>query len=215
MKPFGILAFVAQFAPRVLRIRRGTWIAIGLGFLTLCILLIWAAVALFGWLLGQGKSLTEGAPEAVRSIVSQVEQVVPAGAQEAAQAAAAQVEQVVPGAREALGGLIPALEPEQPQRDVSGTDIGPVARFPGLPRSHWQRDDQEMTVSYEGRADYVAVLQHYTQAFAAQGYVQHVVSATPEGESHDYRKGEDRVRFNIAQLPRGKVKATIITGVPR
>ncbi len=214
MKPFGILALAAQFAPRVLQIRRGTWVAIGLGFLVLCALLIWAAVALFGWVLGQGKSLTEGAPEAVRSIVSQVEQVVP-GAHEAARVAAAQVGQAVPGAREALGGLVPALEPEQPQRDVSGADIGPVARFPGLPRSHWHRDDREMTVSYEGRADYVAVLQHYTQGFAAQGYAQHVVSATPEGETHDYRKGEDRVRFNIAQLPRGKVKATIVAGAPR
>lgn len=195
MKPAGILALAAQFAPRFLQVRRGTWIAIALGLLAVFALLIWAAVSLFAWLWGQGKSLTEGAPEAARIIASQVEQAVP-------------------GAREALGDLVPALKPEPPPRDVSGTDVGPVARYPGLARSHWHRDGREITVRYEGRADYAAVLDHYTQAFAAQGYAQNVVSATPEGEEHDYRKGDERVRFEIVQLPQGKVKATIVADLP-
>ncbi|MDP1525103.1 MAG: hypothetical protein Q8M20_04795 [Rhodocyclaceae bacterium] len=195
MKPIGILALAAQFAPRLVQIGRGTWIAISVGLLTLFVLLIWATIALFGWAWGQGKSLTDGAPEAVRIITSQVEQAVP-------------------GAREALGDLVPALKPEPPPRDVSGSDVGPVGRYPGLPRSHWHRDGREITVRYEGRADYVAVLNHYAQSFVAQGYTQNVVSATPEGEAHDYRKGGERVRFKIAQLPQGKVKATIIAGLP-
>lgn len=190
-----LAALAAQFAPRFLQVRRGTWISIGLGLLTLFVLLIWAAVSLFGWLWGQGKSLTEGAPEAVRIITSQVEQAVP-------------------GAREALGDLVPALKPEPPPRDVSGTDIGPVTRYPGLARSHWHRDGREITVRYEGRADYTTVLDHYTQGFATQGYAQSVMSATPEGEEHDYRKGDDRVHFKIAQLPKGKVKATIVAVLP-
>lgn len=195
MKPAGILALAAQFAPRFLQVRRSTWIAIALGLLVVFALLIWAAVSLFAWLWGQGKSLTEGAPEAARIIASQVEQAVP-------------------GAREALGDLVPALKPEPPPRDVSGTDVGPVARYPGLARSHWHRDGREITVRYEGRADYAAVLDHYAQAFAAQGYAQNVVSATPEGEEHDYRKGDERVRFEIVQLPQGKVKATIVADLP-
>lgn len=195
MKPLGILALAAQFAPRFLQVRRGTWIAIGLGLLTLFVLLIWAAVALFGWLWGQGKSLTDGAPEAARAVVSQVEQAVP-------------------GARAALGDLVPALKPEPPPRDVSGTDVGSVARYPGLARSHWRRDGHEITVSYEGRADYVAVLDHYAQGFAGQGFAQNVVSATHEGETHDYRKGDARVRFEITRLPRDKVKATIVAVQP-
>ncbi|MDZ4202116.1 MAG: hypothetical protein U1C96_08255 [Gallionella sp.] len=190
-----LAALAGQFAPRFLQVRRGTWIAIGLGLLTLFVLLILAAITLFGWLWGQGKSLTDGAPEAVRIITSQVEQAVP-------------------GAREALGDLLPALKPEPPPRDVSGTDVGPVARYSGLARSHWQRDGRENTVSYEGRADYVAVLNHYVQAFAAQGYAQNVVSATTDGEEHDYRKGDEQVRFKIVQLPQGKVKATIIAVLP-
>jgi hypothetical protein len=190
-----LAALAAHFFPRFLQVRRGTWIAIGLGLLTLFVLLIWTAFSLFGWLWGQGKSLTEGAPEAVRIITSQVEQAVP-------------------GAREALGDLVPALKSEPPPRDVSGTDVGPVTRYPGLVRSHWHRDGREITVRYEGRADYVAALDHYAQAFAAQGYAQSVLSATPEGEEHDYRKGEERVRFKIAQLPQGKVKATIVAVLP-
>jgi hypothetical protein len=63
---------------------------------------------------------------------------------------------------------------------------------------------------YEGRADYLVVLDHYAKGFASQGYAQGVISATPESEEHEYRKGDDRVRFKIAQLPQGKVKVTII-----
>jgi hypothetical protein len=41
-----------------------------------------------------------------------------------------------------------------------------------------------------------------------------VVSAAPEGEEHDYRKNDDRVRFKIAHLPQGKVKATVVAVLP-
>jgi len=195
VKHTALAAVAAHLSSRVLQIRRGTWIIGGLALLAIVILLLWAAVSLFGWLWGQGKSLAEGAPDAARAVV-------------------AQVEQVAPGAREALGDLVPALKPEPPPRDVSGTDIGPVARYPGLARSHWQRDGREITVRYEGRADYAAVLDHYTKGFAAQGYTQSVVSAAPETEAHEYRKDGDRVRFTITQLPQGKVKATIIAALP-
>lgn len=191
----GLAAVGAYFAAWVLQVRRGTWFAIGLGVLAIFILLLWAAVSLFGWLWGQGKSLAEGAPEATRTVI-------------------AQVEQAVPGAREALGDLLPALRTEPPPRDVSGTDIGPVARYPGLARSHWHRDGREITVRYEGRADYAAVLDHYTRGFAAQAYAQSVVSAAPETEVHEYRKDHDRLRFTIARLPQGKVKVTVVAVLP-
>jgi hypothetical protein len=195
MSKVGLLALASQFAPRFLQIRRGTWLAIAVGLMGLLVLFAWAAFAIFGWLWGQGKSLTAGAPEAVRIIASQVEQAVP-------------------GARETLGDLVPALKPEPPPRDVSGTDIGPVTRYPGLARSHWHRDGREITVRYEGRADYPTVLDHYAKGFATQGYVQSVMSATPGVETHDYRKGDERVRFEITRLPQGKVKATIVAVLP-
>lgn len=52
------------------------------------------------------------------------------------------------------------------------------------------------------------------QSFATQGYAQSVMSATPEAEAHDYRKGDERVRFEITRLPQGKVKATIVAVLP-
>ncbi|MFZ4536109.1 hypothetical protein [Propionivibrio sp.] len=195
MSKGGLLVLASQFAPRFFQIRRGTWLAIAVGLMVLLAIFAWAVLAAFGWLWGQGKSLTEGAPEAVRVI-------------------AAQVEQAVPRTREALGDLVPALKSEPPPRDVSGTDIGPVTRYPGLARSHWQRDGREITVSYEGRADYITVLDHYAKGFATQGYAQSVMSATPEAEAHDYRKGDERVRFEITRLAQGKIKATIIAIQP-
>lgn len=220
MTPLKILALAARFAPGFLQIRRGTWIAMGLGLLAVFALLIWAAVTFIGWLLGQGSALVAGAPEvagaaagAAGAVVAQVEQVVP-GAAGAAGAVAAQVEQIVPGARERLGELVPALKPEPPQRDVSGTDIGPVARYPNLARTHWRRDGDEITVRYAGRADYAAVLDHYVKGFAAQGYAKSVLSAAPEGEEHAYGKGDARVRLKIAQHPQGMVEVTVIARQP-
>lgn len=195
MSKAGLLTMAAQIVPRIFHFRRGTWLAMAVGLTGLLVMTVWAAIALFGWLWGQGKLFAEGAPEAARTVV-------------------AQVVQVVPGARESLGEWVPALKPEPPQRDVSGTDIGPVTRYPGLARSQWHRDGRQITVRYEGRADYAAVLDHYAKGFAAQGYAQNVISATPGAEAHDYRKNDDQVGFRITQLPQGKVKAAIIAVLP-
>lgn len=195
MSKLGIFAMAAQFASRFLQFRRGTWIAIGIGFLIFSALMIWAVLSLLGWIWGQGKALTASAPDTARMV-------------------AAQVEQAIPGARDTLGSLAPALKPEEPLRDVSGTDIGPVARYPGLVRAHWQRNGNEVMVHYEGRADYLSVLDHYVNSFAAQGYAQKVMVATQDSEEHHYRKHEERVIFKIAKQPQGKVQATIIATLP-
>lgn len=89
-----------------------------------------------------------------------------------------------------------------------------MARYPGLARSHWHREGREITVRYEGAADYGAVLEHYARGFAAQGYARNVFSITPESEKHEYLKGNDRVGFTLAQLPKGKVKATLVAALP-
>ena len=184
----------AQFVPRLIHVRRGTWLALAVAMMGVVVLLIWAAVLSFDWLRGQAQALTGAAPEAARAVF-------------------AQVEKAAPGAREKLGEFVPALNPEPP-RDVSGTDIGPVARYPGLARSHWHREGREITVRYEGAADYAAVLEHYAGGFAAQSYAQNVLSAASESEKHEYLKGEDRVGFAIAQLPKGKLKITLVAVLP-
>ncbi|PKO84366.1 MAG: hypothetical protein CVU17_04245 [Betaproteobacteria bacterium HGW-Betaproteobacteria-11] len=180
---------ITKFAGGIMQIRGRTWIALGLGLLTLLALAIWAVVALFGWLWGQGKTLATGTPEATRVIVEQVDQIIP-------------------GARETLGEWLPALGSEPP-RDVSGTDIGPVARFPGLVRAHWQRTGAETTVRYEGSADYHAVLDHYAGGFVANGFAQSVLSATLEGERHEYRKDAERVILTLDRLPQGRIRVTL------
>lgn len=180
---------------RVFAISRRAWIFIGISMLVLTALAIWLAISLAGWLFGMAREGVAAAPEAARAVT-------------------AQVEQVVPGAREKLGALVPAFKPEPPPRDVSGTDAGPVPRYPSLARSYWHREGREITVRYEGAADFAAVLDHYTKGFAAQGYRQELLSATPDEERHEYVKGDDRVRFKIAQLPQGKVEATVIAVLP-
>lgn len=195
MSRSGFFALVAQFAPGIFRVRPGTWIAVALGLLALLVLLILTVVASVGWLWGQAKGLAETTPAAARGAIEQLERIAP-------------------GAREKFGEFVPALKSEPPPRDVSGTDVGPVPRYPGLARSHWHREGREITVRYEGEADYAAVLEHYAGSFAAQGYVQNVLSAAPEGEKHEYRKDHDRIGFTLAQMPKGKVKASIVTVLP-
>lgn len=194
MNKLGLFAFVAQFAPRLSRVRRRTWVAVGVGLLVLVGLLIWAAVASIGWFFGQAQGLMGAAPEAVR------------GAME-------QAEQAVPGARVKLGEFVPAIKPSQPRRDVSGTDLGPVARYPGLARTYWHREGKQVTIEYEGEADYAAVLDHYAKGFAAQGFAQTVQSAQPDAETHEYIRGAERVVFKITQTPRDSVSARIETSL--
>ncbi|MDP1898326.1 MAG: hypothetical protein Q8K43_10605 [Sulfurimicrobium sp.] len=193
MNKFGVLAFAAQFAPRLFQVRRGTWIAAGAGVLVLFGLFVWAAMALLGWLLGQGQGWMGAAPAAARG-------------------ALAQVEQAVPGALGTLGGLVPALKPAaQTQRDVSGSDLGPVARYPDLARIRWQQEGGQVSVEYEGQADYAAVLDHYAQGFAAQGFTQAVQSATKATEMHEYTKGHERFALTLSHKPNGSVGVRIET----
>lgn len=195
MSKSGFIVLAAQFVPAIFRMRSGTWLALAIGMLGVLMLLAWGFVSSLAWVWGKAEALTDGAPDAARSVI-------------------AQVENSIPGAREKLGELVPAIKPEPVPRDVSGTDIGPVARYPGLARSHWHREGREITVRYEGPADYSHVLDHYVRGFAAQGYVQNVLSASPGLETHEYVRNTDRIGFTLAQLPKGKVKASLVALLP-
>ncbi len=199
MSKLGLLGYAAAFAPRLFQVRRSTWIAAGMSMLVLLGLMTWAAIALIGGLWGQARNLSDAAPDIVR---------------DATRAAVGQVEVIVPGVRQKIGEFVPALKAEQPPRDVSGTDVGPVARHAGLARVFWHREGGEITVRYEGAADYAAVLDHYVSGFAAQGYRQNLLSATPDAERHEYLKDADRVGFALARDAKGVVKATIVTVLP-
>ena len=224
----GLLTYVAQFAPGLFRVRRSTWITVGVGLLVFLGFLIWAAMALIGWLWGQTQTLAGAAPDAVRGtargVVSRVEEFVPgaravldqvAASVPDARGALGRVTEQLPGASELLVGILPASKPEAPlQRDVSGQDLGPVARFPGLARTQWQRAAEGSVVDYEGKADYVKVLDYYAKGFVSAGFEQTVQSSTLEAETHQYTKDRERLILKIAQKPKGLVGVRIETAWP-
>lgn len=197
MNKLGLLAFASQAAPRLFQVRRRTWILFGFGLLALFGLVVWAAIALIGWFFGQLQNWGVAAPGVAGGVLTQVER---------------QVEQVVPGAREAIADYVPILRAgERPERDVSGQDFAPVARYPGLTRSYWHREGRQISVQYEGRAEYVTVLEHYVKGFSALGYTQNLQSATPETETHAWVKGSKRYLTRISTVPRGEVSVRIET----
>ena len=217
------LSYTSNLAPGIFQGRRKTWISIGVGLLVLLGLMIWAAVSLMGWLWGQTQSIAGTAPTALqgaaRGVLEQVSAFVP-GARDMinqakervpdARGALDQVTQSVPGARQILDGIVPSLKTEPTvQRDVSGEDLGPVARQAGFMRTQWLRTGGLAAVEYEGKADYVNVLDYYAKGFAAQGFAQKVQSATPEAETHEYAKGAERFALKIAQKSRGLVSIRI------
>jgi len=196
-----LFSYIANFAPGIFQVLRATWITIGVGLLVLFGLMIWAVVALVSGLWGQAQNLAGTVPDAVRDTTRSVLE---------------RVEAIVPGAREKLGEFVPALKGEsvqqsQPQRDVSGTDLGPVARYPGLARTQWQHEGGHAAVTYVGKADYMTVLDFYTKGFASQGFTQSVQSATPQAEAHEYMKDRERFTLKIAQIQNGSVSVSIET----
>lgn len=138
-----------------------------------------------------GKRLAGGA-------LTQVEQVAP-GLKE-------QAGQWLPGVTEQVDRWLPGLAADLPASDVSGTDIGPLPRYPGLVRSHFERAGPIVEVRYAGRAAFDAVLAHYVQGFTAAGYVQEVMSATREGEQHRFRHGQESIDLSLLRRPGGQVE---------
>ena len=224
----GLLAYVDHFVPSLFRGRRSTWITVGAGLLVFLGFLIWAAMTLFGWLWSQTQNLAGFAPDAVRGtargVVRQVEEFVPGARAMLDQAVASvpdarealgRVKEQIPGASQLLGGILPTIKPDAPlQRDVSGQDLGPVARFPGLARTQWQRAAEGAVVDYEGKADYVKVLDYYAKGFVSAGFEQTVQSSTLEAETHQYTRNRERLTLKIAQKPKGVVGVRIETAWP-
>ena len=161
---------------RVFSISRRTWIFLAATLVLLMALAIWATISAASWLLGIARDGVNAVPEAMR-------------------AASSQVEQVIPGIQEKLAVLLPALTPEAKPREVSGTDPGPVARFPGLARVQWQRDDQETRVRYEGKVDFAGLLEHYVHGFTVQGYRHRLLSASTAEERHEFIKDGEQFAF--------------------
>lgn len=199
--------FLAQVALSFKQIRGRTWLTLGAAVLAFIGLLVWAGIALLSWLWTQVPVVTDAGKRFAGDAITQVEQVAP-GLRE-------QAEQWVPaGVKEQADKWLPGLAADLPANDVSGSDAGPVPRFPGLVRSHFAREGQAVEVRYAGRAAFDAVLTHYIDGFAATDYAQEVMSATAEGEQHRFSRGEETVDLSLLRHLRGQVEVRLKLSSP-
>lgn len=190
-------ALGAQVAPRLMKISRRTWIFVGLSITVVLGLLIWVMLSLFSWLWAQTQTLGSTVPDLAKTGIEQ---------------ARLHVEEISPVMGEKLGELVPVLKQDQkPARDVSGTDFAPVARYPGLARTHWHREGKGLKVEYAGSADYQAVLDHYLNGFAGQEFDHQVLTATKETESHEFMREGNRYLVKISGMTNSQVNVLIET----
>lgn len=182
------------------RVRARTWLILGGSLLLVMGLMVAAAIAVMAWLWAQAPAAIDAGKRVGGEAVAQVEQVAP-GLLE-------RLDQWLPGVREQLQRWIPGLAPA-PAADVSGTDIGPVPRYPGLVRSHFARDAQQVEVRYVGRAEFAAVLAHYAKGFAGAGFKQEVLAATAEAESHRFVRAAETFELAVKRLAGGRVEVQL------
>jgi hypothetical protein len=195
------------------RIRTRTWVILGGIFLAIAGLFVWITISLFSWLWGQaatGAGLASNALSQVEKFVpnirEQANQLVPelttqaVTLREQAQRLAPElqnhVEQIIPG----LAATKTILMDEAPLKDVSGIDIGPVTRFPGLIRSAFSRQAETITVDYQGKASLDTVIAHYTEGFVAAGFRHDVMSAAAHSEQHKFTDKKSSIILSVERL---------------
>ena len=192
---------LAPLAMWLKSVRARTWLILAAILLTLIGLTVWAGIALLSWLWSMAPTVTEQGKRVVGETATRIE--------EAAPGLKAQAEQWVPQLREQAGKLLPGLAADLPAHDVSGTDIGPVARFPGLLRTQFARTEKSVEVRYAGRAAFDAVLTHYVQGLTGAGFAHEVISATPEEEQHQFRRGKESIDFGLLRRPAGLIEVRL------
>jgi hypothetical protein len=164
-----------QAASRLRNIRARTWLILGAVALGLVSLLVWAGVAILSWLWSEAPTVAEAGRRLSGEAITQAERVAP-GLKE-------RVEQWAPGMKAQIDRVLPGKGEAPPAKDVSGTDVGPMPRFPGLVRTYFVRQGQMIEARYAGRAE--------------------VMSATPEEEQHRFRRGQESIDLSIMRRPGG------------
>ncbi len=185
--------FLAQAASSLRNIRARTWLILGTVMAVILGLIIWASIAFLSWLWAQAPAATEAGRRLAGEAATKIEQTAP-GLRE-------QTEQWLQCVKAQVDRWLPGLGEQPLDSDVSGADVGPVPRYPGLVRSYFAREGQAAEVRYAGRAAFDTVLAHYAQGFAAAGYAQEVISATPEAEQHRFRRGQESIDLALTRRP--------------
>ncbi len=195
------------------KIRTRTWVILGGVVIGILGLLIWIAVSLMSWLWGQASAGVGLADNAL----SRTEQLLPGLRERAQQLAPAltaealalrdQAQRLAPELAKSAEQLIPNLSLSEstfsdaiPLVDVSGIDIGPVARFPGLVRSAFSRSGETIKVDYQGKAAVDTVVGHYTKGFVMAGFAHEVMQATTKSELHKFTDQTSAITLAVEQL---------------
>ncbi|MEA3300224.1 MAG: hypothetical protein U9R22_08385 [Pseudomonadota bacterium] len=195
------------------KIRTRTWLMLGGATLAVLGLVVWAAFSLLSWLWAQTSQVTGTGWQLATDTLSRVEEVVP-GLQEKAEkwwpGDAVGVAAVVPGLREEAEKWLPWGGDSVPEKDVSGVDPGPVERFPGLVRSQFSRDQTTIHATYVGHAEFDAVLAHYVEGFAAEGFAPEVLAADGAEEYHQFVNDRSGlVTLKVVRHPGGVVEVAV------
>lgn len=190
--------FLEQVVSRLRTIQARTWLMLSAVALGLIGLLVWAGIVVVSWLWAEMPVITEAGQRLTGEAITQVEQVAPE--------LKAQVEQWAPGVKEQVDRWLPGESNTLPANDVGGADIGPVPRFPGLVRIYFTREEKTLQARYVGRARFDTVLAYYAQGFAAAGYTQEVITATPEAEQHRFRLDQASVDLTLTRRSGGRVE---------
>jgi hypothetical protein len=176
------LQLASSLMSRLFQISRRTWYWIGASVVVLIALVIWGLVVASQWLFQQGhqsvNDIAKHAP-AIKELV------------------VGHAEDLAPGSKQVVDGVMEKLSLNKaPKREVSGSDILPMPRFPGFIRTSW---DQSGIVEYEGSAQFSTVREHYRQGLTALGFSETTISTTQESEVHEYRKNAEQFRITTAQ----------------
>lgn len=171
---------------------KGIFVAGGIGFVVLLVLLVWAGVAGVGlvsdhlprWLASGEQFATETMRKAQETLPTVTDKVA-----ESAPGLARQIEGLIPGT---------AL----PAEDVGGQDLADIPRFPGMVRVAYSLAGQKRTVAYQVRAEFGQVVAFYVREMAQRGFTGQVTSASPAEEIHLYRRKNEQFTFRFTKLSR-------------
>lgn len=195
------MLFLEALLKRVRAIPRRVWMAVAALIATLGALLIFGAVAVVWTLWTQVPAASEAGRRLLDRAATQVERLAPAVTEQA--------DRWRPGVASQLDRLTENWVP--PEADVSGADVGPVTRYPGLFRTGFARWEAEITSRYSGRVPFSEVLAHYVAGFAAAGYRHEVLTATTEHEHHRFAAVDDVEVFELSLQERGGLVDVTLT----
>jgi hypothetical protein len=183
------------------RVSARTWLLAGLAFTALLGMIVWAGISLLSWLWSQGQSMSENGKQILGAATTQVEQFAPALSEQAGK--------WLPGLQDQINQWSTTLGASVPDNDVSGMDVGPVERYPGLIRSHFFRDGHVVSTSYSGRLPLTPVLAHYVEGFTSAGYAQNVVSASSAAEHHQFVRGREVFDLRLNRRAAGLLELSL------